>query len=132
MGRRAAAGVGSKQQQRGQATVELALALPVAILIGLVGLQAGLVAVDAIKVQHAAREAARAAAVDPTAAVARSAAQGAAALDDGAMSVSLGGGGESGQQLSVVVTYQAPTDVPLVGALVGSISLRSEVTMRVE
>lgn len=116
----------------GQATVEMALALPLAILIGLVGLQAGLVAIDALKVQHAAREAARAAAVEPDPAVARQAALGAAALDPGVLSVELQGGRTGGDAVTAHVTYQAPTEVPLVGAFIGRVPLRAEVTMRVE
>lgn len=118
--------------EAGQATVELALALPVAVLIGLVGVQAGLVAIDALLVHHAAREAARAAAVDPSAAVARRAAEGATSLDGGRLDVGLGGGSERGDDLRVTVRYSSPTEVPLVGRLVGDVEVGAEVMMRVE
>ena len=49
---------------RGQSTVELALLLPVVVLLLLAVLQMGLLARDIVLVTHASREAARAAAVD--------------------------------------------------------------------
>ena len=51
--------------QAGQATVELALVLPLIALLLLVVVQAGLVVRDQLLVTNAAREAARAFAVDP-------------------------------------------------------------------
>jgi Flp pilus assembly protein TadG len=48
--------------ERGQATVELALVLPVVVLLLMILIQAALVAKDQLLVQHAAREAARSAA----------------------------------------------------------------------
>ena len=56
------AGVG---RDRGQSTVEVALLLPFVALLLLAVVQVGLVARDQVLVVHAAREAARAAAVDP-------------------------------------------------------------------
>jgi hypothetical protein len=50
-------------QERGQATVELALVLPLLLLLALVALQVGLVARDQVLLVQATREAARAAAV---------------------------------------------------------------------
>ena len=50
---------------RGQATVELALVLPLVVFGLLAILQVGLVVRDQVAVVHAAREAARAASVDP-------------------------------------------------------------------
>ena len=57
---------GRGARHRGQATVELALGLPVVCIGVLLVLQLALVGRDAVLVAHAAREAARAAAVDPT------------------------------------------------------------------
>ncbi len=118
--------------ERGQATVELALTLPLAVLFALMVIQAGLVAKDFLLVNHSAREAARAAAVDPTQAAARAGAFGGSNLESGRMSVSLTGGSSTGDSATATVTYQSPTDVPLVGWLVGDVSLQAQVTMRVE
>jgi Flp pilus assembly protein TadG len=118
--------------QLGQATVEFALVLPVLVLFSLIVVQAGLVAKDQLLVHHVAREAARAAAVDPTAAAARAGATSASNLDDGRMSVLLVGGSDRGDKATATVTYQSPTNVPLVGRLVGDVMLSASVTMRVE
>ena len=59
-----------RHRQCGQATVEFALLLPQITVLLLLILQVGLVINDQLLVTHAAREAARAAAVDPGADVA--------------------------------------------------------------
>lgn len=118
--------------ERGQATVELALVLPLAILFVLIVVQLGVVAKDLVLVQHAAREGARAAAVDPTPTAARSAVIGSSSLDRSRFSVSLDGGSSRGDETTVVVVYRAPTSVPVVGALLPDVMLRASVTMRVE
>ncbi len=118
--------------QRGQATVEFALVLPLVVVVALIVVQTALVAKDALLVEHAAREAARAAAVEPTPGVARQAAVNAGALDPARLSSQLGGGTARGDRLTATVTYRSPTNVPLVGRFVGDIELRAEVTMRVE
>lgn len=120
------------RKQSGQATVELALTLPIVVLFALIVVQAGLVAKDMLLVHHAAREAARAAAVDPTQAAARAGASGGAALDPGRLSVALSGGTARGDRARATVSYSSPTDVPIVGRLVGDIPIRATVTMRVE
>lgn len=118
--------------ERGQATVELALVLPLVVLFALVTLQLGVLAKDLVLVQHAAREGARAAAVEPTGGAARAAVVGSSSLDSGRLSVSLSGGTARGSQTTATVTYQAPTNVPLIGALIPDITIESSVTMRVE
>ncbi len=117
---------------RGQATVELALVLPVVVLLALAVGQVAVVGVDSVLVHHAAREAARAAAVEPNIGPARSAAVGAAGLDGDRLDVSLGGGTTRGDALTVSVAYVSVTNVPLVGRLIGDVNLSSEVTIRVE
>lgn len=128
--------VGRRQRkrsgERGQATVELALALPVAVLFALVTLQLGVLAKDLVLVHHAAREGARAAAVEPTAGAARAAVVGSSSLEAGRLQVGLSGGTSRGSQTTATVTYVAPTTVPLVGALIPDVSLSASVTMRVE
>jgi Flp pilus assembly protein TadG len=116
----------------GQATVELALLMPV-LMIGLLAvIQVALVARDRVLVVHATREAARAAAVEPDPATAARAAAQATGLDADRLSVSLGPQRAPGERLTVSVTYRAPTSVPLVGRLVGDVVLRDRLTIRVE
>lgn len=119
-------------RQRGQATVEVALVLPVLVLLCLLVAQVATIATDAVLVHHAAREAARAAAVQPDADVARRAAIGAAGLRPDRLELGLAGGTTAGETLTVTVEYAAPTDVPVVGRLLGDVDLRAAVSMRVE
>lgn len=58
--------LGKRRGAPGQASVEVALVLPVLLGAALVLAEVGLVAKDYVLVVHAAREAARAAAVDPS------------------------------------------------------------------
>ena len=115
--------------QGGQATVELALALPVVVLALLLVVQVALVARAQVLVVHAAREGARAASVGEPAAPAARATPG---LDPGRLAVHQGGGGAAGALVTVSVAYRAATEVPLVGGLLGDVTVRATVTMRVE
>jgi Flp pilus assembly protein TadG len=115
--------------ERGQAALELALCLPILALLLLALVQVGLVVRDQVAVVHAAREGARAAAVTgagPSDAVA--AAHGAVRLDAGRLAVDAA----RGDVVRVTVRYRAPTDVPLVGRLIGDVSLRATAVMRAE
>ncbi|HEY4378608.1 MAG TPA: TadE/TadG family type IV pilus assembly protein [Acidimicrobiales bacterium] len=118
--------------ERGQATVELALALPVVVVLLLLVLQVGLVARDQLLVAHAAREAARAAAVDARPGAATTAARHSGPLDPGRLTVATSGRDGPGSVVVVDVDYRAPTDVPLVGPLVRDVDLHARVAMRVE
>lgn len=124
-------GVGPESDSA-QSTVELALLLPVVVLLLLAVLQVGLIARDVVLVAHASREAARAAAVDGGAEAARRAAVGSGGLVEERVEVELTGGGGPGSSVTAEVTYRAPTTVPLVGALLGDRVLRAAATMRVE
>ena len=117
----------------GQATVELALVLPLVALVVLSALQVGLVLRDHVLVVHAAREAARAAAVADTdrSGAATEGARRSAALDPGALqvdAVDVGGG----EWVRVELAYTNGTDVPLVGVLLPDVTLRADATMRAE
>jgi hypothetical protein len=83
-------------------------------------------------VTHAAREAARAAAVADDAGAAVDAAENATTLDPNRMTVTVEGRNGSGSRVRVRVAYRAVTDVPFVGALLGDVDLEGEATMRVE
>jgi Flp pilus assembly protein TadG len=119
-------------RERGQATVELALVLPLVAGILLVLVQVGLVVRDQVLTAHAAREAVRAAAVDDRPGAARSAAVDGSGLDAERLTVRVGPRGRPGSRVRVEVAYRAPTDVPLVGPLVGEVTLTAAATMRVE
>lgn len=120
------------RSERGQATVEVALALPVLVLALLLVVQVALVARSQILVVHAAREGARAAAVDGRPAAAERAARATPGLRPARLLVSASARRETGSTVRVTVRYRAPTDVPLVGALLGEPQLEASVAMRVE
>jgi hypothetical protein len=90
--------------------------------------QAALIARDEVVVVHAARAAAREASVTSDLERVR-----AAATDslEGAV-VTVTRRGAVGEPVEVVVEYVSRTDLPLVGALLPDISLRSRAVMRVE
>jgi Flp pilus assembly protein TadG len=118
----------TRRGDRGQSTVELALLLPLVAILILLVLQFGLVIRDQLMVVHAAREAARAAAVtdgDPTAA-ARSGAERSGSLDPARLDLTTTPT-DRDERISVVVRYRSSTDVPLVGSLLPDVDL--EVTM---
>ena len=116
----------------GQATVEVALLLPVVAAMLLAVVQVGLVVRDQVLVTHAAREAARAAAVEPTADAARSGAEASARLEPARLEVDLAGSTDPGGRLTVTVHYRSPTAVPIVGPLLPDRVVSAEATMRVE
>jgi hypothetical protein len=126
-GRRPASG-----NDGGQATVELALVLPLVVGLLLAIIQAGVLARDQILVTHAAREAVRAAAVDDDPAAARRAAEQAGPLAADRLDTDVVERGEAGGRVRVVVRYRAPTRIPLVGAFVDDVVLDAAATMRVE
>jgi Flp pilus assembly protein TadG len=117
---------------RGQATVELALLLPLVALVLVGVVQVALVARDHALVVHAAREAVRAAAVDDDPAAPRRAAERAGPLAPSRVEVRTTERGEVGTTITAVVTYSSPVRVPLVGALVHDVHLEARATMRVE
>ena len=115
------------RHERGQATVELALALPLLCLLLLGVVQIALVVSDQLAVIEAARVGARAAAVasDPasaaTAAVQR-------ALPRGArVSTTVDGG-----YVTVTVSITSVTEVPLIGTLMPDVQVGSSSTMLLE
>jgi Flp pilus assembly protein TadG len=112
--------------------VELALLLPVIVLLLLAVLQVGLVARDVVLVTHASREAARAVATDSTPGAAARAAEASSGLDDERLIVRSSHRGDTGSSVRVVVTYRSATNVPIIGALIGDRTIRSTATMRVE
>jgi len=115
----------------GQASVELALCLPVVAVLLLVVVQAGLLVADQVAVVQAAREAARRASVDPDPEAARRAALG-GRLVPGRTTVAvyrLPGGPDL---VRATIRHRAATDVPIVGRVVPDIELGASATMAVE
>lgn len=119
-------------RDRGQSTVELALLLPVVVLLLLAVLQVGLVTRDVVLVTHASREAARAAAVDGAPGAAREAALASSGLEGDRLHVAVHDRSGPGSRVRVEVAYRAPTNVPIIGAMLGDRAIRSSATMRVE
>jgi Flp pilus assembly protein TadG len=122
----------TRQRERGQAAVELALCLPLIAALALVLLQVTLVVRDQVLLTHAAREAARAAAVSPAPSDARRAAVAGSRLEPDRLDVEIAGRGAVGSRVRVTVRYASPTALPLVGSLVGDVHLSATATMRVE
>lgn len=123
---------GSAGHSAGQATVELVLVLPMVVLAILLVIQVGLIARSQVLVVNAAREGARAASVDGPSA-AEPAARDSPGLSPDRLRVDADTVAEStGDLVRVRVRYRAPTDVAIVGALLGEPDLTAEVTMRLE
>lgn len=116
------------RRDRGQATVELALALPLVCLLLFGIVQVAVLGRNQLAVQSAAREAARAAAAsgEPRAA-GTTAAHRAVALRPLIVEI-----GESGETVTATVRYADHTDVPLIGALMPDVVLTATVTMAIE
>ena len=95
-------------------------------------IQVGLVVRDQVLVVHAAREAARAAAVADGKTAPTLAALQSSSLDITRLDVDIGSRGAPGSTVSVTVRYKSPTNVPLVGGFIGDIALAASATMRVE
>lgn len=120
----------TRRGDRGQSTVELALLLPLVAILILLVLQFGLVLRDQLMVVHAAREAARAAAVtegDPAPA-ARSGAERAGSLDHARLDLTTTPI-DRDERIRVVVRYRSSTDVPLVGSLLPDVDLEGTMVM---
>ena len=115
----------------GQAAVELVLVLPLVVVVALAALQVAVVARDQVLVVHAAREGARQAAVSPDDAAVGEAAAGATSLYRSRLVVRTARTADAGP-VSVTASYDSPTRVPIVGALVGDVELEGTVTMRSE
>jgi Flp pilus assembly protein TadG len=114
--------------ERGQASVELALVLPVLILFLLGFVQTALVARDQVLLQDAARAAAREASVGADPDRIRDAARRSLA----GVTVDVQRTGGVGDPVVVVARYHDRTDLPIVGRLFPDLDLTARATMRVE
>ena len=116
----------------GQAAVELALVLPLVLVLLLAVVQLGLLARDQVLVVHAAREAAREAAVNPAPDAPRRAALSSSSLAAERLQVATHGRGSAGTRVTVLVSYRSPTAVPVIGVVLSDVVLKAGATMRVE
>ena len=116
----------------GQAAVELALVVPLVAALFLAVVQVALVVRDQVLVVHAAREAARAAAVDPSPEAPRRAALAGAPLDPAGLELERRAGRFPGEAVDVTVSYRSPTRVPIIGVLLPDVALQGRASMRVE
>jgi Flp pilus assembly protein TadG len=116
------------RSEAGQTTAELAVVFPVVLLLALTLVQAALVLRDDLALVDAAREAARAASLDPDPARAE---QAAAAVLPGA-TVRSGPRPAVGELVTVRVSYRSATTLPLVGPLLPDPVLVARAAMRVE
>ena len=120
------------RDEKGQATLELALGLPLLALL-LAGLvEIGLLVADQTRIWHAAREGARVAIVDPDAADAVAAAE-RSGLKPLKLQISPAPQfRRQGDPLTVEVRYTPQARVPLFGILLRRLELDAQATMRIE
>ncbi len=121
-----------RRNDAGQATLELALGLPVLALLLAGVVEVGLLVSDHTRVWHAAREGARVAVVDPDASDVVAAAErpGLRPLD-----VEISPPPQlrrQGDPLTVSVRYEPRARVPLFSPFLGRVELKAQATMRIE
>lgn len=112
---------------RGQSTVELALALPLLCVLLLGVVQVGLVVRHQLAVQAAARNGARAAAAAASTGAATSAALASTPLRPLDVDIV-----DDGSTVTVTVRYVDHTDVPLVGLFIPAVTVSASATMTLE
>jgi Flp pilus assembly protein TadG len=115
--------------ERGQATVELVLVVPVLVVLALFLVQVGFVVRSLILVHHAAREGVRVAAVGGDLERVREAVIGSSGLSPAFTDIDRS---LDRDLVTVVVIYRDPTDVPLVGSLLPEVRVKASATMRRE
>ena len=122
----------ARRTQGGQAALELALSLPLLAVLLLVVVQAAVVVHDQVLVVHAARDAARAAAVDPSAEAPRRAAVASSALDPARLDVRVRTGSGPGEPVGVTVRYRSAAVAPMLGRLLPVVVVTGRASMRRE
>ena len=121
-----------RREEAGQSSVELALSLPILFLLLMALLQTVLIARDHIQLTHAAREAAREAAVSDNRTAPRRAAVSRTALDPNLLKVEVTGQRQGSRRVRAKLRYEVPTRVPVIGLLVPDVTLEAEAAMRRE
>ena len=123
--------------RKGQAAVELALILPVLVLLLLGMLQVGIVLEDYLQLQQAVEQGARAASLGAADASIQQTVDGAApSLDPSALTVTVtpvASERQSGTDVTVQGTYSVSISIPLLSPLLGGgLQISSESVMRME
>lgn len=120
------------EREGGQATVEMALVLPLVVVLLLGVIQVGAVVRAQLLLEEAARSGARTAAVsdDPRDVV--EAARATPGLDAGRLAVEIEHRGALGETVAVAVRYRTQVVVPLAGRYLPAPVLSARAVMRVE
>lgn len=119
-----------RSPEHGQATVELALTLPVVCIAMLLVLQAAIVLRAQLLVVHAARATARVAAVEPSLDADGLVRRAAPGLARSRVSVRVFTTGDASEGfVHVAVSDEVKTDVPIVGPLVGNVTVTAHAAM---
>ena len=121
-----------RANERGQATVEFVLCLPIAALVLGILIEIGLLVGDHVRLWHAARESARIAIVDSDPEAIRS-----AAVHGGLAPLEVEVDPEfadrsTGRSLTVTLEYEPSGRLPLIGDLISGRTMTSSATMRIE
>ena len=109
---------------RGQATVEFALVLPIVLLVVLGCLQVTQVLVEQVRLVHVVRDAARAASISSEPSVAVRSVRGADHVEFDVL--------ETSGLLTITGRLRIPTEVPLIGDLLPDITLRERLVIHAE
>ena len=121
-----------RRGEKGQSSVELALSLPIVFFLLMGLLQTVVIARDHIQLNHAAREAAREAAVSDNRSSPRRAAVARTTLDPDRLKVEVTGQQRGSRRVQAKLTYEVPTRAPVIGLLVPDVTLEAEAAMRRE
>ncbi|MEH6953577.1 TadE/TadG family type IV pilus assembly protein [Neobacillus drentensis] len=123
------------KSQKGQSLVEFALVLPLLVLLLFGIIDFGRIFHAYLTLDHAGREAARIASIGKNDTDVRQAAVDDAisiGLTEGRVDVSPTGTRTSGTKVSITITYPIDFLTPVIGEIVGSITLSDTTVMRVE
>jgi len=118
--------------ERGQSTVELALCLPIFALLIMALIEIGLLLGDKTRLAHAAREAARVAAVE---AEEHRVLEAAEAVGLRPLRLEVDPGPQfrvQGDAITTTVTYSPLSSLPLVAPLLRNVTMTESATMRIE
>ena len=118
--------------ERGQTTIELVLCLPVLMLLAAFLVEAGGLAVDNVRVWHAAREAARVATVTPDEAEIRAAAERSGMNGLSIEVVPASQDRIRGEPVSVAVSFRAEPSIGLLAPIVERVTMQARAVMRIE
>jgi Flp pilus assembly protein TadG len=121
-----------ERTERGAASVELAASIPFVVFLLMLLIEVGVVMFDQLAVSQAAREGARAAAVNPDRGAAVAAATHATGLDSKNITVDVGPRPAVGGLVEVSVTYRATINLPLTGVVLLRPTVSSSAAMMVE